>query len=240
MRILVLQHISCEPPAAYEDVLRDANVDIHRVELDEGEPLPPRWQAYDGIIAMGGPMSVNDEQALPWLVEEKRFIGAAVRAGLPFWGACLGSQLLASSLGARVYRGASPEVGVLPVQLTAAARTDPVFAAAPQSLLTLQWHNDTFDLPEGAVLLARSPLYEGQGFRWGDAAYAVQFHLEVSGDMAREWAKVPIYARDLEAVLGPGALPALIARLDEVGSTMNDHARTMFRAWMAIASTKAA
>src|SRR6185436_6686045 len=96
---LILQHIACEPPGVYEDVLREQGVALHRVEIDEGEGLPD-WREFDAIVAMGGPMSVNDEPELPWLVDEKRSIAEAVRAGTPYWGACLGVQLLASSLGA--------------------------------------------------------------------------------------------------------------------------------------------
>lgn len=101
MRVLVLQHIACEPPGVYEDVLLELGAAITRIELDEGETLPD-WRAFDAIIAMGGPMSVNDETEHPWLIAEKRLIRDAVTAGVPFWGACLGVQLLASSLGARV------------------------------------------------------------------------------------------------------------------------------------------
>src|SRR5207344_3366227 len=99
MDVLVLQHIACEPPGEFEDVLRERGARITRVELDEGEPLPD-WQGFDAIVAMGGPMSVNDDDSLPWLTAEKRLVGEAVRAGVPYWGACLGVQLLAAALGA--------------------------------------------------------------------------------------------------------------------------------------------
>ena len=88
MRVLVLQHIACEPPGVYEEVLHERGATIHRVELDEGEPLPD-WHGFDAIIAMGGPMSVNDDDRLPWLRDEKALISAAVRGGVPFFGACL-------------------------------------------------------------------------------------------------------------------------------------------------------
>src|SRR4029077_12745333 len=129
---------------------------------------------FDAIVAMGGPMSVNDEAEHPWLVEEKALIRTAVERGVPFWGSCLGVQLLAASLGARVYAGPAPEVGVLPVELTPEAADDPVFAGLPQTVATLQWHGDTFDLPDGAVLLATSPAYRHQAFRVGPSAYGVQ------------------------------------------------------------------
>jgi GMP synthase-like glutamine amidotransferase len=181
---------------------------------------------------MGGPMSVNDEVELPWLKDEKRLIADAVSAGLPYWGVCLGAQLLASSLGARVWPGPTPEVGLMPVTLTRDGRADPILAGVPDELPTLQWHGDTFDLPQGGVLLASSPLYPAQAFRCGRLAYAFQFHLEVSAAMAREWAAVPAYGESLERVLGPGALPRLIQQLETSAPTINHHARTIFHRWL--------
>ncbi len=231
MRTLVLQHIACEPPGAFEDVLVERGATIHRVELDEGDPLPD-WRDFDAIVAMGGPMSVNDDAALPWLSAEKRLIGEAVRAGTPYWGSCLGVQLLAASLGARVYAGAAPEVGLLPVTLTEEALADPVFAGLPRAQVTLQWHGDTFDLPDGAVRLATSPLYPNQAFRWQRHAYGVQFHLEVSPAMAREWAEVPEYSAALDRVLGSGALARLIGELEAQADEMRAQARAVFGRWI--------
>ena len=231
MDVLVLQHIACEPPGVYEDVLNERGAAIQRVELDEGEPLPD-WRAFDAIIAMGGPMGALDEVDHPWLADEKRLIGDAVRSGLPFWGVCLGVQLLAASLGARVYPGSAPEVGLLPVTLTDAALVDPVFAGMPRELLSLQWHGDTFDLPDGAALLAGSPAYPNQAFRFGTAAYGVQFHLEVSPGLAREWADVPAYAESLERVLGPGALERLLAELEARSDGVLSDGRRLFERWL--------
>jgi len=234
MDVLVLQHIACEPPGAFEDVLVAAGADIHRVELDEGEPLPS-WQDYVAIVAMGGPMSVNDDAELPWLTAEKQAIAAAVKAGVPYWGSCLGVQLLAASLGARVYAGSQPEVGVLPVTLTDDGRSDPVFAGIPPEFLTLQWHGDTFDLPDGATLLASSPAYPNQGFRVGQTAYGVQFHVEVTEQMAREWAQVPAYAEYADRVLGAGGIDRLMTEFDAARERMLDVGRRMFERWVEIA-----
>lgn len=231
MQALVLQHIACEPPGAYEDVLVERGAEIHRVELDEGDPLPT-WQDFQVIVAMGGPMSVNDDAELPWLRGEKRLIAEAVRAGIPYWGVCLGAQLLAASLGARVYAGPRPEVGLMPVRLTQAAMTDPVFRGLPREFLTLQWHGETFDLPAGAILLATSPEYPHQAFRWGASAHGLQFHLEVSVEMARQWALVPAYGAYLDRVLGQGALPRLIADLEKREADLISHARGLFKRWL--------
>jgi GMP synthase-like glutamine amidotransferase len=231
MRVLVLQHIACEPPGEYEAVLRERDATIHRVELDEGEPLPS-WRDFDAVVAMGGPMSVNDDAELPWLADEKRAIAEAVGAGVPYFGACLGVQLLAASLGARVYAGAEPEVGVLPVELTPEGRADPVFADLPPSFLTLQWHGDTFDLPDGATLLASSPAYPHQAFRVGEAVYGIQFHVEVLPQMARDWARVPEYVGYADRVLGDGGMGRLLADFDAAEAGMRAVGRRLFDRWI--------
>ena len=230
MRVLVLQHIACEPPGVYEDVLRDRGARLERVEVDAGDTLPS-WHAYDAIVAMGGPMSVNDDVELPWLRDEKTLIAEAVRGGLPYWGVCLGVQLLAASVGARVYAGTEPEVGVLPVELTEAGLADPVFSGLPASVPTLQWHGDTFDLPDGAVRLAGSPAYPNQAFRVGNA-YGVQFHLEVSPEMALEWAAVPEYAAALDRTLGDGGADQLVGAVRDHAGEMLGYGRTLFERWL--------
>jgi GMP synthase (glutamine-hydrolysing) len=233
MRALVLQHIACEPPGVFEDVLRERGHELVRVELDEGDPLPAG--PFDAIVAMGGPMSVNDEDENPWLAGEKAAIATHVRAGRPFWGSCLGAQLLAAALGARVYAGPAPEVGVLAVELTAAGADDPVLGALPPSIDTLQWHGDTFDLPEGGVLLASSPAYANQAYRVGPVAYAVQFHVEVTEAMGEEWADVPAYAEYADRVLGPGGSDRLLVEFRAGSPQMQVHARAVFERWCDLA-----
>jgi len=238
VRALVLQHIACEPPGVFEDVLCERGAALHRVELDEGDPLPD-WRGFDAIVAMGGPMSATDDATLPWLAAEKRLISEAVRADTPFWGVCLGVQLLASSLGARVYPGPAPEVGILPVSLTLDGLLDPVFAGLPREVLTLQWHGDTFDLPHDAVRLAGSPAYPNQAFRVR-RAYGVQFHLEVSAEMAREWAQVPEYVSSLERTLGRGGAPAFLAAIEQRADDMRAAGRVLFERWLDVAAVAAA
>jgi GMP synthase (glutamine-hydrolysing) len=228
--VLVLQHISCEPPAAYEDELRSRGHDVFRVELDEGDPLPD-WREFAGLIVMGGPMGAYDEEAHPWLRAEKRLIREAAEAGLAVWGVCLGAQLLAAALGAEVRPGPRAEVGLLPVELTPAAAADPVFGDLPRTFTTLQWHSDTFELPEGATLLASSPAYRHQAFV-RDRAYGLQFHLEVPPELASQWAEVPAYAESLEAILGSGAMPQLLADVEAHAAEMLPLARRLFGRWL--------
>jgi len=107
-----------------------------------------------------------------------------------------------------------------------------VFEGLPRELRTLQWHRDTFDLPAGAVRLAGSERYPNQAFRWGRAAYGVQFHVEVSVEMARAWAEVPEYEAALELVRGPGGLPGLLAEFEPEAQGIRDHGRRMFERWV--------
>ena len=231
MEILVLQHISCEPPAAYGDALEARGHILHPVEVDEGGPLPD-WREFGAIFAMGGPMGAYEDDAYPWLIEEKRLIGDAVRAGLPYFGACLGVQLLAAALGARVYPGSAPEVGILDVHLTEDGKKDPVASILPERFPTLQWHGDTFDLPAGAVSLFSSPQYPNQGFRFGAVAYGIQFHLEVDATLADAWSKVPAYKTAAESVLGDGGLDQLLGGVRDNASTMLPHAHVLIDTWL--------
>jgi GMP synthase-like glutamine amidotransferase len=227
----VLQHIRCEPPGLFSAPLRDRGYVVETVELDEGSRLPD-WRDAGLVLAMGGPMGAYDEAAHPWLAAEKRWIAAAVRAGTPFFGVCLGAQLLAASLGAEVRPGDAPEVGVLPVEVTAAGRADPVFGVLGGRFPALQWHGDTFAIPAGAVHLARSAAYPGQAFRFGAAAYGVQFHVEVTDAMLAEWGQVPAYQRSAEAVLGEDGFQQLAAAFAADRDPMARSASALFNAWL--------
>ncbi|HXY45550.1 MAG TPA: type 1 glutamine amidotransferase [Acidimicrobiales bacterium] len=230
-RAIALQHIACEPPGVFAEVLSERRIALDAVELDEGDALPD-WHDADLVIAMGGPMSVNDESSHAFLGPEKRWIAAAVGAGVPYFGVCLGSQLLAASLGATVRTGERPEVGVLPVELTPEGRADTVFSGLGDDFPVLQWHGDTFDLPKGAVHLGRSTAYANQAFRVGDSAYAVQFHLEVTAAMLEEWSRVPAYVASLSATLGPGGFDVLAAQCETNRSVMEAAAKGLFRRFL--------
>jgi len=230
-RALVLQHIRCEPPGIFSGLLTGRGISVETAELDEDGELPD-WRGLDLVIAMGGPMGVNDEAEHPWLADEKRWIAAAARAGTPYFGVCLGAQLLAASLGAPVRTGEAPEVGVLPVAVTHAGRRDPVFGGLGDEFPALQWHGDTFGIPAGAVHLARSAAYPNQAFRFGDTAYAVQFHVEVTGAMLAEWGDVPAYQESARAVLGPGGLDNLAAGFAAAQAAMARTASVMFTRWL--------
>ncbi|MBP9943320.1 MAG: type 1 glutamine amidotransferase, partial [Desulfomicrobium sp.] len=156
-------------------VQRDANVSYTR--FYESAELPALSE-IDLVIIMGGPMSVHDEAEFPWLVEEKRFLREAIRAGIPMLGICLGAQLLASALGAEVYTNSQKEIGwfdITKVQNSNAFQF-------PDTISVFHWHGETFTLPEGAVQLARSAACEQQAFQFNDNVIGLQFHLETTPD----------------------------------------------------------
>jgi GMP synthase (glutamine-hydrolysing) len=238
MRVLVLQHIACEHPGVFSEVMRERGVEQVPIELDRGEELPD-WREFEGVLAMGGPMGAGDDADHPWLTAEKRLVREAVEAGHPFLGVCLGVQLLAAALDARVHPSQPPEVGLLPVELTDEGRDDPLFAGLDERLLSLQWHGDTFELPAGSVRLARSDLVANQAFRARARAYGVQFHLEVTAEMAREWAAVPAYRRSLAKTLGAEEGAAFLAEVERRAEELHPDARRLFANWLELAAPPA-
>lgn len=190
--VAVLQHVAHEGPGLLEPALRSAGLAVSVVRLDRGEPLPSPG-ALSGLVVLGGPMGVGDEDAHPWLVDERDLVADAVAAGLPVLGVCLGAQQLAAALGAEVRPAPVAEVGLGTVVLTPAGRRDPVLGPEYGGLGTTEvpcvhWHADTFSLPEGAVHLAATRAVPYQAFRVGEHAYGLQFHVEVDDGLAAAWA----------------------------------------------------
>ncbi len=164
---VLMQHVAFEGPGSVAAAVRASGAELAVVRIDRAEPVPAPAAVRDmaGLVVMGGPMGVHD--AFDWLEPERALLRAAVEAGLPVLGVCLGAQQLACALGGDVVTGAAPELGVGEVHLTAAAIQDPVFGPAPTPLPCVHWHGDTFTLPEAAVRLAGNDAYENQAFRVG-------------------------------------------------------------------------
>jgi GMP synthase-like glutamine amidotransferase len=182
MRVHYLQHVPFEGLGSIGPWLRSAGADVTATRFFE-DPALPDVADVDLLVAMGGPMSVNDEAGLPWLVAEKRCVREAVERGVPVLGICLGAQLIASALGARVYPNRVKEIGWLPIQAPPVAQ-EGLFQLPPE-IEVFHWHGETFDLPAGAVRLASSAACDNQAFQIGDRVVGLQFHLETTPESAR-------------------------------------------------------
>ncbi len=184
---LVLQHIECEDLGTIADVMSDKGIGHKYVRLFDGETVPTDPADYSGIIILGGPMNVYEEDVYPYLKDEDILIKKAIHNDMPMLGICLGGQLIAKAAGAGVRKGEKKEIGWYKLKLTKESSSDQVFNILPQELNVFQWHGDTFDIPEGAVRLAGSELFPNQAYRLGSRIYGLQFHLEVTREMIHQW-----------------------------------------------------
>ncbi|MBI4683731.1 MAG: type 1 glutamine amidotransferase [Nitrospirae bacterium] len=202
MAVLIIKNTHTEGPGTIEGFLKTASIPFVVSEIGSGEQ-PPDIEGFDSLIIMGGPMGVYEMEKYPFLKKEAKIIEKTINRGVRVLGICLGSQMIAHVLGARVYPGTEKEIGWYDVHVTLDGARDHVFRTltepASSCFPAFQWHGDTFDLPQGAIRLASSKLYMNQAFRYGDNCYALQFHIEVTPDMIREWFS-DINSMDLMAI----------------------------------------
>ena len=217
---LVVQHSALEDAGRLGDWLGAAGLllDVHRPY--DGSPLPAGPDGHAALVVLGGSMGAYDDDIAPWLPATRELLAAALAAGLPTLGICLGAQLLAAAAGGRVERGAAgPEIGPGLVAKRDAAAADRLFGPVPFTPDVVHWHWDTVTaLPAGSVLLASSTRYPHQAFRIGDSAWALQFHVETTPEMVRRWAaedaaELTAEGLDVDALLGRTDLDALHADL---------------------------
>lgn len=209
-KLLIVQHVPYEPLGTLTPLLKAAGFRLRFVNFSRRPTLRPRLGGYHGLVVLGGPMSVLDEDSLPHLKTEQAMIGAAVERGMPVLGICLGAQLLAKTLGGKVSVCPRKEIGWHSISLTRAGRSDPLLHHLGASAQVFQWHSDTFEPPASADALACSSLCEYQAFRYGDNVYGFQFHLEADAALIERWLTVPAHRRELKAL--PDVDPAQIRR----------------------------
>lgn len=183
MRAHYFQHVPFEGPGGIEPWLESHGYYLTGTRFFESTDLPDPG-AIDLLVIMGGPMSVNDEEGFPWLASEKNFVREFIETGKPVLGICLGAQLIANAMGADVFPNHEKEIGWFPVDAVASGEGS-VFGFPP-SATVFHWHGETFDLPPGAIRLARSAGCENQAFQLGKGVIGLQFHVETTPQSARE------------------------------------------------------
>jgi GMP synthase (glutamine-hydrolysing) len=222
-KIIVLQNHPAESLGAIADSLETAALAWQYVRAYDGQPIPTEIRGAGGLVVMGGPQTVYKLDRHPFLRDELRLIEAALREDKPILGVCLGSQLLAAALGAKVYRAETREIGWYRVTLSAAAKQDRLLRGLPPEFVAPHWHGDVFDLPAGAVALASSEKTPIQGFRHGDKAYGLLFHAEMTVEILE--ALIAEFGEGLKRVGVDGdaiiaEVPRHFPKLAEIGETV--------------------
>lgn len=221
---LAIRHVPFEDLGAFESVLARRGYAVRYAEA--GEPLREE-RLEDIVIVLGGPISANDEGRYPFLRDELLLLERRLKRGAAVMGVCLGAQLLARALGARVYPGEAREIGIAPITLTADGR-DSCLAPYTNAPLVLHWHGDTFDLPRGAALLASTDVTPHQAFSFGPNAVALQFHPEIQPARFERW----LVGHAVELAEAGIDVLELRARMRAEGAGLEGKGARVFETWI--------
>jgi GMP synthase (glutamine-hydrolysing) len=229
--LYVFQHIPCEGPGRLLDFAKVHGIPLRMIHLMEGDSLPEDYDCA-ALVVLGGSMNVDEEELYPWLKPETAYIREAVGRNVPVLGLCLGGQLLAKAMGGRVTQNGRKEIGNFKVVLTPAGELDPLFTDFPRCYPVFQWHGDTFSSLGEGKLLASSEWCAHQAFRIGTHAYGLQFHVEVTAEMAASW--LTEYNQEL---IAEGLDPApILAEFKERENEYAQLAERLFHNFFKIAS----
>ena len=238
MKIISLQHIAIEDPGTFKDFLLADGHELTTIQLDEGDNIPSNLDEFDAMLCMGGPMDTFMENDFKWLVSEKKAIGEYVlNLKKPFLGFCLGCQLLGEVLGGKVVQSNPPEIGVLDIDVSDRANTDPVFNFLPNKIKALQWHSyevQGLESNQNVNIIGSSPTTKYQIFGYNNHAYGIQFHLEIRKSTVDDWAAVPEYKNALEQSLGQEALPHMKKEVDKEIDNMMAQCNQLYQNFISI------
>lgn len=186
MKVLIIKNVEIEGPGLIEEYLKKEKISYHIINLEIGSHLP-KADGFSHIIVLGGPMGVYEEYLYPFLKDEDAFIKEAIQKGKSILGICLGAQLIAKALGSKVFKSPVKEIGWYDVRLTEIGLKDSIFSKLPKIFPVFQWHEDTFEIPRNAKLIVTSSSVPHQAFKYRKNVYGLQFHLEVTEEMIKEW-----------------------------------------------------
>ncbi len=198
-RILVFQHVAAEPLGTFDPLIRARGHRIRYLNFSREPDSQPNNQRYDALVVLGGPMMPDQQQQYPHLLTECQTIEHFINAGKPVLGICLGSQLIAHTLGARLFPASQWEIGWYPLEINPQGQQDRLLQHYPSHQPVYQWHGYTFDLPPDAQHLAKSKHCETQAFHYAEHCWGFQFHLELDQRLIRRWLNLPQYLQELKA-----------------------------------------
>ncbi|MBI1320966.1 MAG: glutamine amidotransferase [Candidatus Hydrogenedens sp.] len=226
---LAIRHLAFEDAGSLGLVLARRGVSLDYIEAGRDEIAPLDPLGPDLLVVLGGPIGAYEEASYPFLTDELALLGRRLAAGRPTLGICLGAQMIARALGARVYPGGVKEIGWAPLALTAAGRESCLRPLAPEETAVLHWHGDTFELPEDAALLASTAAYPHQAFQWRQTTLALQFHAEVLAGEIERW----LIGHACEIAATPGiTVPGLRAATRQWGESLERQGRRCFESWL--------
>jgi GMP synthase (glutamine-hydrolysing) len=229
-RVLVIIHVWDNPAGYLGEILQEHGITYDVLNAEE-KPLPD-LTAYNAIVALGGPQHIYEEDRYPYFVQEKTLLRHVIEQDIPYLGVCLGGQLLAGALGSTVKRNTTTEFGFVDVQFTEEGKRDALYQGLPGYQKVFQWHEDTFDLPAGAVLLASNEHTTNQAFRYGRRCYGLQYHIEVDPEMLDLW--LSLGKKEIINTVGIETLHELERSRETQQSIYRSHTRIMFENFLRI------
>ncbi len=227
MDVLAIKNIGIEGPGTLGLFLEGQGYKITTIDLEKGEKLPPSPDGYALALFMGGPMNVYEEDKYPFLKEELRFLDMCLKRGTKTIGLCLGGQMIARALGAKVKKNRAKEIGWFDLELTGQGVKEPLLIGLPKSFPVFQWHGDTFDIPSGATHIARSAICENQAFIYKNAL-ALQFHAEINGEPeVLAWSE--LYLSELMHERGARGVEQMLVETKRFMPTLKQHADIFYK-----------
>ncbi len=233
--ILFLKHIDIEGPGIFENLFEKEGFDIKVIDLDKNSVMPEDSSGIKAVVILGGPMNVYQEDEHSFLKDENNFIQMLIKKKIPCLGICLGAQLLAKALGAKVRKSSVREIGFHDVCLTEDGLENPLFEGLGYSMKAFQWHEDTFDIPKKGMLLAESMGCENQAFYFGENVYGLQFHVEVDGPMIENWMKT---YWNIEDISKDKKAQEIVKEYDKIKSTFDSQANIICKNFVKIIREK--
>jgi GMP synthase (glutamine-hydrolysing) len=229
-QVVIFQHVAHEILGTLHGQLKERSIRLKYYNFERHPDIIPVLEGASGLIILGGPMNVDQTKKYPHLREEINAINFALRHDIPVLGICLGSQLIAKALGAKVRQMPQPEIGWHAINPTTHAASDPYLSPWMPGETIFHWHEDTFDLPHGAIHLASSFTCHHQAFSYGPRVYGFQFHLEVDLSMLQRWCHHPQLSKQLQSVHGHNGAEVILSQAADKLSRLESLSRTTFGA----------